>query len=905
MGLFDLFRSVPRSRGHSRCVDSRFRPSLEGLESRLVPYSLSGNAWPNPGLITLSFVPDGTILGSNSSGYIKSNLFSTFNAKFGSPAAWQSQILKAAQVWAQQTNINFSVVSDDGAPIGSGSYEQGDPNMGDIRIGGYNFGTSVLAQGYMPPPGDNYSIAGDIQINTSQKFNIGSTYDLATVMTHEIGHALGLLHSRVITSAMYANYTSAKTGLSSDDITAIRAVYSNGAPRTPDAYNVSGTNSTFPTATNISSLVNPLTVTATVNNLDLTSVGQVEYFRVTVPLLTNGTFKVSMQSSGISMLDPELAVYAPDQITMLAQGAAASGGTVNLTVSGVTPGEQLYLRAYSDATIFGCGRYDLSMSFGTGLLPALSLPGIPVLAGSILKVQGGQANSVSGITQVSGATAGQAETFAESNQAVAMDANGNYVVVWANQSLSGSGWDVYAQRYSASGSPVGTVFQVNTTTAGDQTEPTVAMDAAGGFVVAWQSQGQDGSGWGICAQRYNAAGVAQGSEFRVNTTTAGDQEYPGVALDGSGNFVITWSSYGQDGSGWGVYAQRYNAAGVAQGGEFRVNTTTAGDQEYSRIGMDANGDFVITWSSYGQDGSGWGVYAQRYNATGVAQGSEFQVNTTTASDQIFSSVGLDARGNIVIVWQSYGQDGGGWGIYGRRFNAAAGVAQGREFQVNTTTAGDSKFAGVGMSPDGTFMVTWSANHQDGNGWGIYARQYDNQGNALGDEFQVNTNTTGDQQYASMAMDLYGHAVIVWTGMGTGSSGGVLAQNYVLHDGAGANFMQADSYADEVDVRSGHAPGCTCPLCMRAAQMAGTTQPELLILTPPGQESVAQHSDLSQPPPAKDSLDPAQEQMPLPLAAESGTSQEASVTPADPVVDHTDAADTVFADGSDWMSYTWS
>ena len=122
----------------------------------------------------------------------------------------------------------------------------------------------------------------------------------------------------------------------------------------------------------------------------------------------------------------------------------------------------------------------------------------------------------------------------------------------------------------------------------------MAMDADGDFVVAWQSNLQDGSGNGIFAQRYNAAGVAQGVEFRVNTTTANSQILPDIALDADGDFVIAWTSYGQDGSGNGIFAQRYNAAGVAQGIEFRVNTTTANFQVSPDIAMDADGDFVVT-----------------------------------------------------------------------------------------------------------------------------------------------------------------------------------------------------------------------------------------------------------------------------------------------------------------------
>src|SRR5262249_15481396 len=95
-------------------------PRPENLASRVVPYSNTGNVWPHPELITISFMPDGTNLGG-----VTSNLVSKFNARFGSASAWQNQVLKAAQQWAAQTNINFRLVTDSGAASGSGSYEQG------------------------------------------------------------------------------------------------------------------------------------------------------------------------------------------------------------------------------------------------------------------------------------------------------------------------------------------------------------------------------------------------------------------------------------------------------------------------------------------------------------------------------------------------------------------------------------------------------------------------------------------------------------------------------------------------------------------------------------------------------------------------------------------------------------
>jgi phosphoheptose isomerase len=376
----------------------------------------------------------------------------------------------------------------------------------------------------------------------------------------------------------------------------------------------------------------------------------------------------------------------------------------------------------------------------------------------------------------------------------AMDADGDFVVAWASYGQDGGVAGIFAQRYNAAGVGQGTEFRVNTYTAGYQDYPAVAMDADGDFVATWTSYGQDGSGDGVYAQRYNAAGVAQGTEFQVNTYTTDGQIARSVAMDANGDFVVAWTSYYQDRSYAGVYAQRYNAAGVAQGSEFQVNSYETNDQAYPAVAMDADGDFVVAWQS-DQEGAygGYGVYARRYNAAGVAQGTEFQINTYTSYDQAAVSVAMDADGDFVVAWQSLLQDLDSHGIYAQRYNAA-GVAQGSEFRVNTYITSGQTTPSAAMDVDGDFVVTWTSSGQDGSGDGVYGQLYNAAGVAKGSEFRVNTYTTINQRYPSAAMDADGDFVVVWRSSPSqdGDSYGVYAQRYL--DGTGPDFS-CDKKAD--------------------------------------------------------------------------------------------------------------
>ena len=266
-------------------------------------------------------------------------------------------------------------------------------------------------------------------------------------------------------------------------------------------------------------------------------------------------------------------------------------------------------------------------------------------------------------------------------------------------------------------------FRVNEVTLNNQDEARVAVNAVtGDFVVVWESYGQDGWADGVYARRYSVSGVPLGGEFQVHTYTTNAQRNASVAMNAAGDFVVVWQSYSQDGSGYGVYAQRFNASGNPVGSEFQVNTYTTSFQVNPHVAMNAAGDFVVAWQSYSQDGWGYGVYAQRFDASGNPVGSEFQVHTYTTSNQRNASVAMNAAGDFVVAWESFYQDGSSYGVYAQRFDAS-GNPVGSEFQVHTYTTSNQRNPHVAMNAAGDFVVAWESDSQDSSGYGVYLARY--------------------------------------------------------------------------------------------------------------------------------------------------------------------------------------
>jgi len=373
-------------------------------------------------------------------------------------------------------------------------------------------------------------------------------------------------------------------------------------------------------------------------------------------------------------------------------------------------------------------------------------------------------------------------------------------------------YGVFGQQYDVNGQKVGNEFQVNTYVTNHQNCPSVTGLTEGGFIVVWQSGVQDGSSYGVYGQRYDENGNKVGSEFQVNTYTKNDQSIPAVASLRDGGFLVVWESAQQDGSKWGIYAQRYNGDGVKQGNEFQVNTYIKGSQDDASVAGLAGGGFIVTWHSEDQDGSGYGIYGQRYDQNSNKVGSEFQVNTYTKDYQTNPSVTGLEDGGFIIIWNSDQQDGSDGGVYGQRYDEN-GSKVGSEFQVNTYTKGNQYTPSVTHFVEGGFIATWASLDQDGSGYGIYGQRYDINGNKIDEEFRINTHTLDHQMTPSVSSLPNAQFVVAWESKGQDNDydreggcadcGGIYGQLYEtnrnsLIGGNGNDILEGKGGADLLD-----------------------------------------------------------------------------------------------------------
>jgi hypothetical protein len=251
---------------------------------------------------------------------------------------------------------------------------------------------------------------------------------------------------------------------------------------------------------------------------------------------------------------------------------------------------------------------------------------------------------------------------------------GGYVVCWQSANTATAGYNnitIQARMVNANGTPNGDQFQVNALHTGSVIDCDVAPLPDGGFVVVWTNPE-------IHARRFAADGTAAGTEIQVNTIDINaPRDESAVATSDDGRVLVVWTdTEGTDtvaGTKTEVRARLFNSTLSALGTDFRVNDTVTGDQDWPKVAPYGD-DFFVVWQSEvssGPDGEPDSIEGRVITGANQFDGSQFLVNGYVLDSQGFPGIGgLDGR--VAISWRSRGNDetsqnviqGLGWSVCG-------------------------------------------------------------------------------------------------------------------------------------------------------------------------------------------------------------------------------------------------
>jgi len=351
-------------------------------------------------------------------------------------------------------------------------------------------------------------------------------------------------------------------------------------------------------------------------------------------------------------------------------------------------------------------------------------------------------------------------------------------------------------------------FQVNSTTAGDQSAANVNRLADGRFVVIYQSADNAANGVDIRARIFNADGTATGADFLVNQTTAGNQTTVAVQQStANGTLSFLWQTPDPLLSGNTQLMERsFDENGNAVGAERQLSTSGA-DNAYTFI-QKADGTIFLAYDNNGD------IFGRTFDADWNALSAEVRLNSTVAGTQGQGRlVGL-ANGNIVLGFQSSdnGDGGGGSGnvIRDRVFSTAGNAwtpvsinGSTNDFIVNETGTDDQTRPRFARLPDNRVLEVWQSDDSgDGSGTTIRGKIISASGNPTASgstsEFIIDTTGTGDQTRPLILSFNDGRRLVYWHSFEDGT------------DTIRGRFIHANGTLDSSDFVIGHLPDTSQP-----------------------------------------------------------------------------------------------
>ena len=219
--------------------------------------------------------------------------------------------------------------------------------------------------------------------------------------------------------------------------------------------------------------------------------------------------------------------------------------------------------------------------------------------------------------------------------AVAADASGNFFVVWHQRAASKLGQDgdgVFARRLDPAGTPQGGPMLVNDLATGDPGDPEVALDPQGNAMVVWKQDIGGNDGVVICGRKYDRQGQPETGVFLVNSETAGSQVDPSVAVNPGGKSAVAWVS--TVGGATSIFGRVFGAEGQPFGEDFLV-AQQQGSVAPGAPKVSIASDDTVTVAYTKGAGSGTTVFYRTFNVIAAPTTCQGGPTTMCLNDQRF------------------------------------------------------------------------------------------------------------------------------------------------------------------------------------------------------------------------------------------------------------------------------
>ena len=264
------------------------------------------------------------------------------------------------------------------------------------------------------------------------------------------------------------------------------------------------------------------------------------------------------------------------------------------------------------------------------------------------------------------------------------------------------------------------------------------------------------------SQSLSAATPAQ-QLFQVqgNVFTFSSQGDSSLAVAPDGRTALVWNSKRQERGTFGVYARLFDANGQPLTSELHINEYLPQAQWQAAAAFAADSSLWIAWESFGQDGSGAGLVARRFDADGYPFGGEIAINQNREGDQSQVVLAANPQDAMLAVWTSRFDAADGTSVAGLRARLLSADSSSKGSEILLSNQSGDRRPALCVLPDGQFFLSWTRDIADANRSTVMAMFLNAEGQPQGSAFELMSDATRDHVEPVATITNDGLLAVAW------------------------------------------------------------------------------------------------------------------------------------------------